>query len=91
MKRSYLLTTKITADVNTSLEFLHTVQDLGGSFHVRRNVWCLIMSSIKFMSYINARSLFCMQISKRDLNRCYFNFQCLNIPISKCPQFVVIF
>ena len=48
MERSYLLTTKITADIYF-LCFLKAVQKLGESLHVRRNFWYLVMSSTKLI------------------------------------------
>ena len=41
-KNSYLLTTKIASDINNDLQFLHGVKELGNSFHVSCNFWCLI-------------------------------------------------
>ena len=41
-KNSYLLTTKIASDINNDLQFLHGVKELGDSFHVSCNFWCLI-------------------------------------------------
>ena len=41
---TYLVTPKITPDVNNYAWFLHVVQDLGSSLHVRRYFWYLIMT-----------------------------------------------
>ena len=42
-KNVYLLTAKITFDVyNCLYKFLHAIQKLGDSLHVKRTFWCLI-------------------------------------------------
>ena len=45
MKHQYLLTAKITTDV----DILKTVQELGNTLHFRRNFWYLIMASTKLI------------------------------------------
>ena len=45
IKHFYLLTAKISSDVNNSLLLVHPSQELYNSLHVRRNFWCLIMTS----------------------------------------------
>ena len=69
MKHSYLLTAKVTPDLD-SLLLVHAVQELHSCMHIRRNFWCLIMAPIKSKYYVYARSLLCKQIFKRNINDC---------------------
>ena len=48
MKHLFVVTPKITPQVNNNIWFLHVAQDLGDSLHVRHNFLCLIMASTKF-------------------------------------------
>ena len=42
-----LTAVKITPEVNNYLLLVHAVQELRSSLHVRRSIWCLIMTSTK--------------------------------------------
>lgn len=91
MKHSYLLTPKITFNVDNSLWFLHAVQDLGDSLYVRRNCLCLITASTKLMQYLHVKSFFCSWVFKTNINHRYSNFLCFNFPASKCSSFAFVF
>ena len=49
IKFSYLLTAKITPDVNYFHYILKTVPQLGDSAYVRQDFWYLIMASTKLI------------------------------------------
>ena len=55
-KNAYLLTAKITLDVYNYLWYLHAVQELDDSLHVRPTFWWLI--DVWLMQYVCVRSFF---------------------------------
>ena len=50
MKLLYLVTAKISSDINNFLYFSKVLQELGGSLQVRQNFWYLIIASTNWFS-----------------------------------------
>ena len=59
--------------------------------HIRHNFWCLIIASMKLKWYVYARSHFCKQVYKRNINDMQCNFLCLNFPPSKFFNLLLFF